>query len=202
MHKARRSLLACLGFIVVVAAVSCSGSIEELIGSNSGGGGGGIGEPGITTAGVAPPMAQVAVAVHDAAGPSVAQAWVTFAGVEVHAVSGRWIPLTGSFPATVDLLTLVGGREFTLGAGLVPEGRYDRLRIACGPSRLVLADGRVMSVPLPTGGTWKEHSVSLDAKEGSPATVVLDYRVETSFRLTGERAVLEPDIVTDRIVAR
>jgi hypothetical protein len=78
--------------------------------------------------------------------------------VEARRLEGEWSPLAGEFPHRFDLLQLQNGRTRVLGAGAVPSGVYDRLRLHLSAVHLVMRSGEQVDVPIPGAGrairTW------------------------------------------------
>ena len=133
------------------------------------------------------PTGAMSVVVHDQSAPRFQEAWITFGALSAHHVAGEWASVSGPFPITVDLLTLVNGRSLTLGADQLPEGQYDALRVTITAARLVLADGTEVTVTLPSGGRTMDVSIAPPANvvAGQTVTIALDFRPDTSFHQGG-----------------
>ncbi|MBZ5637966.1 MAG: DUF4382 domain-containing protein [Acidobacteriia bacterium] len=182
MAPTRRSLS--LLALVVVAMVSAACS-------SSGGGSGGMLGPG---------QARLNIVIHDETSPAFSQANVTFSAIEVRDSQGVWVPVSGTFPMTIDLLTLVNGKTLTLAAGAVPAGTYDRIRVTIAGSELVLANGTTITITLPHAGVTVERMVSFTAVEGQPVTITLDFKVDLSFKLLeGMECQFEPEIDVESV---
>src|SRR5262245_21935763 len=73
--------------------------------------------------GGAPAPAAIGAAANTAAGPTAAT--IVVSSVSARATDGTWVPVSGSYPQTVDLLALVqSGGGATLPADGLPEGSY------------------------------------------------------------------------------
>ena len=185
--KTRRTMLEAAAAVLLLAGlVACSGSGSSTTGGILG---------GSTAAGETP----LTVAIHDDPATQFTSAFVTFSSFEVHAVEGDWVSLDGTFPLTLDLLTLVDGKTATLAADSIPAGSYDRIRMTVTGAEVTLLDGTSIAVTMPAGGVTIERSVEFTAVDGKPITITLDFPVGTSFRPLGMGWECEPAIAVESI---
>lgn len=186
----RRTLLTAGAAVLLLAGlVACSGTNDT---SSATGGilGGGPIASGHTA---------LTVKIHDDPGTMFSSAFVTFSSLEVHVVDGDWVAVSGTFPMTVDLLTLVNGKTATLAAGSVPAGTYDRIRVTVTGAEVTLLDGTKITVTMPPGGVTVERAVSFTAVEGEPITITLDFPVGSSFRPMGMGYACDPDLAVESV---
>jgi len=148
-----------------------------------------------------PGRAQLTVKMHDDPGEDsqIAQANVTFSAMQAHSAGGGDVPVSGSFPMSVDLLTLVNGRTITLAAESIPPGSYDRLDVTISAVSLTLTNGTKVDITLPAGGRTAMIPTSFTVELGQPVTVTLDFRVDLSFKFDGAEFEFEPEIEIEGI---
>lgn len=164
--RKHRVLASVVATSFAVFAIACSGSHDVMQSS---------------------PKGTMSVVVHDQSSTQFQQAWVTFGALSAHSVGGTWVPVSGAFPITVDLLTLVNGRTLGLGADQLPEGYYDDLRVTITAARMVFPDGTQVTITLPSGGITKDVAISppVNVVAGQGVTISLDFRPATSFYQMG-----------------
>jgi hypothetical protein len=152
-------------------------------------------------AGVLAPAGQgrATILMHDHDMTGLAEAHVTISSVRAHQVGGGWVPLAGTFPMEVDLLSLVNGRTVTLASGALPAGDYDALEITITAVRLVTRDGTVITLELPPGGRTVVIEVFFTVLEGQETVLTLDFRVDLSFEFRGNEIEFHPEIEVEGV---
>jgi hypothetical protein len=104
-----------------------------------------------------------------------------------------WFDLE-SEPGAVHLLDLVNGESIVLGAGELPEGFYNQIRLVLGPDNVVVVDGADNPLSVPSGqqsGYKIQHEFEVVADETYGA--IMDIDAARSVHLTGSDVyVLRP----------
>lgn len=137
-----------------------------------------------TAAAVAPASPTVEPRDDDHACPAPQAASVTFSGIVARTLDGALVDVTIDLPVTVDLLSLVNGKQATLPAGFLPAGTYDQLVLVIRQLDLTLATGTKVTVT-PPGGGWTAVVPlvpPIDVVAGQTTTVPLTFRGDLSFR--------------------
>jgi hypothetical protein len=158
--------------LFVVALVSCGGQ----------GGTAGKGQVSIVLSSSAASAALMSSqGDHHCGAPQAAS--VTFSSLLARTLDGTLIDVTIALPVTVDLLSLVNGKEATLPAGFLPPGTYDQFVVVMRSVELTLASGTVVTIT-PPGGGWTaivRVAQPFTVVEGETTTVTLRFRAERSF---------------------
>lgn len=78
---------------------------------------------------------------------------VTFSALMARNLDGMLVNLVIDLPATVDLISVMQGREVTLPTGTLPAGMYDQIVVVIRSVEFVLDDG-TSKLLTPPGGGW------------------------------------------------
>ncbi len=173
-HKTTASVFSMLGLLALLS-LSCTTT----------------GDGGVVTP---PGQGRLTVVMHDDAAAFLREAQVTFASLRAHQVGGDWVEVSGEFPMTVDLLTLVEGRTITLGSDALPPGDYDALEVTITAVHLVTQDGAEVDLQLPPDGVKVVVPVPFTVVEGQETVITLDFRVDRSFAIRGTELEFQPEI--------
>jgi hypothetical protein len=196
MMRHRKVYLGSLVVLSALALAACSGGSDVMDGKgqvrivmSSGAGAVTTSTPASGELGRTVAPGGDAIATPDCERPdrSLQAANVTFSSILARTLEGQLIDVTIALPATVDLLSLGGGREVTLPIGFLPPGTYDQLVVVMTQLELVLENGTKVTVT-PPGGGWTaivRVAEPFTVVEGQTTTVTIKFRRELSFGCGG-----------------
>ncbi|MEO9801592.1 MAG: DUF4382 domain-containing protein [Reichenbachiella sp.] len=138
------------------------------------------------------PTATLRVLLTDAPFPAdlVAEANVTITKLEIRLVDAEEeaFILLSEKEASFNLLDLTNGLTATLVDMQVPLGSYDEIRMLIAESNVLLNDGQVFDLKIPSGSTSGlkiKMTSPLEITEGGAFDVLLDFDVSKSFKVQG-----------------
>ncbi len=147
--------------------------------------GAGTGAPGVTTNDMGE-------------GPSLSSfksANVTFSKIQAQNTGGTWVDVLIALPVTVDVVAIRDGKNFSLPAGFLPPGTYDRLKVTITQVDIVLMDGTNIAITPPAGGWTVEVATRpFTIVEGQTTSIHLKFREDMSFHFLGGTIGFNPDI--------
>jgi hypothetical protein len=133
------------------------------------------------------------VAPDTSQGPKAAT--ITISAASAQNSEGTMVPLSGTFPQTVDLLALASnGGSVTLPADLLPEGTYSALQITITQASVTLQDGTVITVTPPGTGWQVTIKVSFTVVAGQETTITLNLNCGNSFHFLNGELEFNPEI--------
>jgi len=136
---------------------------------------------------VAGPAASVTASStsHDSCGPGQAPkaAQVTLSSILARTLAGKLTDVTIDLPVTVDLLSLVNGKDATLPIGYLPPGTYDQIVVVMTKVEVTLLDGTKVAITPPGGGWTAIVPVAqpFTVIDGQTTTITLNFRKDLSF---------------------
>lgn len=128
--------------------------------------------------------------------PWFASANVTFSSILARNLEGVLVDVNMDLPATVDVVTMEGGREITLPDGDLPPATYDQIVVVMTQVEGVTRDGTTVSIT-PPGGGWTAivPICPFVVEEGATAVVGLQLSVKRSFFWRENRFHFMPQFV-------
>jgi hypothetical protein len=116
-------------------------------------------------------------------GQALQAAEVTFASILARTLDGALTDVAVSLPESVDLLSLVSGKQVTLPVGFLPPGTYDQLVVVMTKVEVTLLDGTKIAITPPGGGWTAIVPVAqpFTVAEGQTTTITLRFRKDLSF---------------------
>lgn len=110
---------------------------------------------------------------------------VTFSGLMARNINGELVSLVVDLPHTVDLISVMNGRQVTLPAGTLPPGMYDQIIVVIRSVEFVLVDGTSKLLTPPGGGWTRIIPVeTFEVIDGQTITIELRFNPGKAF---GER---------------
>lgn len=118
---------------------------------------------------------------------------VTFSSILARNLDGVLVDVNIELPATVDVMTMEGGREITLPDGDLPPATYDQIVVVMTEVEGVTHDGTTVAIT-PPGGGWTAivPICPFTVEDGATAVVGLELSVQRSFMWRGNRFHFEP----------
>ena len=118
---------------------------------------------------------------------------MTFSSILARNLDGVLVNVDMELPTTVDLMTLGGGREITLPAGILPPATYDQIVVVMTEVQVVTPDGTTITVT-PPGGGWTAivPVCQFEVVDGATTTVGLKLDVLRAFTWRDGRHHFEP----------
>ncbi len=118
---------------------------------------------------------------------------VTFSSILGRNLEGELINVEIDLPVSVDILSQVEGRSFTLPMGTLPPGTYDELVVVMKQVELILNNDTSILVT-PPGGGWTAiiPVCPFTVTEGGTATVQIKFLRHRSFKLHNSNFHFEP----------
>ena len=142
----------------------------------------GMGQLSLVLASSAAPVASMqASSEHSCGAPQAAS--VTFSAILARTLGGTLAEVTIALPTTVDLLSMVNGKDATLPDGFLPPGTYDQFVVVMKSVELTLIDGTKVTITPPGGGWTAIVNVTqpFTVVAGQTTTVKLKFRRDLSF---------------------
>ncbi|HEX5042612.1 MAG TPA: DUF4382 domain-containing protein [Candidatus Polarisedimenticolaceae bacterium] len=126
--------------------------------------------------------------------PRLQAANVTFTSILARNLDGQLVPVSTTLPTTVDVLTLVNGREVTLPVGFLPPGTYDQLVVVMDSVDLLTENGTHITITPPGGGWTSIVRVRSPfvVTEGQTTTIQLRFRWWSAFRWMDDHMEFDP----------
>jgi hypothetical protein len=107
---------------------------------------------------------------------------------EIHESDSAYVMFEMESPVTYNLLELSNGITAILGEKEIPAGNYDEIRLHVDSSSIVLNDGSVYDLKVPSGNA-SGLKIKLDPyfslEDGGYAEILLDFDVSRSFVVRG-----------------
>ncbi|HEX6850809.1 MAG TPA: hypothetical protein VF139_05320 [Candidatus Polarisedimenticolaceae bacterium] len=124
---------------------------------------------------------------HDDAGRSITAAAVTFSSILARNLAGELVPIASALPVTIDLKSVLEGRQVDLPAGTLPPGSYDQLVVVMTRVELTLTDGTHIAIT-PPGGGWTAivPTAPFSVVEGGITTLELRLRGDVFDVIDGD----------------
>lgn len=118
---------------------------------------------------------------------------VTFSSILGRNLEGELINVEIDLPVSVDILSQIDGRSFTLPMGTLPPGTYDELVVVMKTVELVLQNDTSILVT-PPGGGWTAiiPVCPFTVTEGGTTTVQIKFFRHRSFKLQNSTFHFEP----------
>ena len=106
---------------------------------------------------------------------------------------GEW--LTINIPAGANAFDLIKikGIEQTLGADMVPVGKYTQVRLIVDKIEVALGDGKLKPATVPSGELKLVHPFDISASQ--PTTIVLDFDADKSVNVTGKDNIMVKPVI-------
>ena len=132
--------------------------------------------------------------------PRLQSANVTFTSIMARNLDGQLVPVNTTLPTTVDVLTLVNGREVTLPVGFLPPGTYDQLVVVMSSVDLLTENGTHVTITPPGGGFTSIVRVASPfvVTEGQTTTIQLRFRWWSAFRWMDDHIEFDPEFDCDQ----
>ncbi len=120
-------------------------------------------------------------------------AFVTFSSILGRNLEGELISVEIDLPASVDILSQIDGRTFTLPMGTLPPGTYDELVVVMKQVELILQN-ETSIVVTPPGGGWTAiiPVCPFTVMEGGTTTVQVKFFRHRSFKFHNSTFHFEP----------
>ena len=124
---------------------------------------------------------------------SFVSANVTFASILARNLDGVLVDVNMELPATVDVMTMEGGREVTLPDGDLPPATYDQIVVVITQVEGLTNDGTAVAIT-PPGGGWTTivPICPFVVEDGATAVVGLQLSVKRSFFWSNNRFHFQP----------
>lgn len=107
---------------------------------------------------------------------------VTFSDILARNLDGDLIEMTIDLPHTVDLISLINGKEVTLPDGSLPPGMYDQIVVVIKSVEFVFIDGTHVLLTPPGGGWTRIIPVEpFEVVEGQTTTIELRFNPTRAF---------------------
>jgi len=126
---------------------------------------------------------------------------VTFSSILARNLDGELVDVNLELPATVDVLTMEGGREITLPDGELPPATYDQIDVVMTQVEGVTRDGTTVAIT-PPGGGWTAiiPICPFVVEDGATAVVGLQLSVKRSFFWRNDRFHFQPRFECEPVV--
>jgi hypothetical protein len=137
----------------------------------------------------------LAPATEDDDRPRLQSANVTFTSILARNLEGQLVNVSTTLPTTVDVLTLVNGREVTLPVGFLPPDTYDQLVVVMSSVDLLTENGTHVTITPPGGGWTSIVRVRSPfvVTEGQTTTIQLRLRWWSAFRWMEDHIEFDPE---------
>ena len=131
--------------------------------------------------------------------PRLQSANVTFTSIMARTLDGQLVPVNTDLPTTVDVLTVVNGREVTLPVGFLPPGTYDQLVVVMSTVDLVTENGTHVTITPPGGGFTSIVRVASPfvVTEGQTTNIELRFKWWRAFRWIDNQIEFDPEFDCD-----
>ena len=118
-----------------------------------------------------------------APGQALQAANATLSSILARTLEGKLTDVTIALPVTVDLLSLVNGKDTTLPVGYLPPGTYDQIVVVMTKVEVTLLDGTKVAITPPGGGWTAIVPVAqpFTVVDGQTTTITLNFRKDLSF---------------------
>jgi hypothetical protein len=135
---------------------------------------------------------------HDRPNPYFESANVTFTSILARNLEGVLLNIDMDLPATVDVITMEGGREITLPDGDLPPGTYDQVVVVMSQVQGMTHDGTTITID-PPGGGWTAivPVCPFDVADGETSVIGLQLSVKRSFSWRDGRFRFNPQFVCE-----
>lgn len=131
--------------------------------------------------------------------PFFASANVTFTSILARNLDGVLVNIDMDLPATVDVVTMEGGRQIVLPDGNLPAATYDQIVVVMTQVEGVTHDGTTVTIT-PPGGGWTAivPICPFVVEDGGTAVVGLSLSVRRSFFWRDNRFHFQPRFVCEQ----
>jgi hypothetical protein len=131
--------------------------------------------------------------------PRLQSANVTFTSIMARNLEGQLVAVNTTLPTTVDVLTVVNGREVTLPVGFLPPGTYDQLVVVMSTVDLVTENGTHVTITPPGGGFTSIVRVATPfvVTEGQTTNIELRFKWWRAFRWIDDHIEFDPEFDCD-----
>jgi hypothetical protein len=123
---------------------------------------------------------------------------VTFSSILARNLDGVLVNVAMDLPATVDVLSLDGGKEVTLPVGELPAATYDQVVVVMTEVEGVTLDGTTITITPPGGGwTAMVPVCPFLVHEGGTTTVPIKFMLDQAFSWRDNRHHFHPRFVCE-----
>jgi len=124
---------------------------------------------------------------------------VTFSSLMARNLDGELVSLVIDLPQTVDLISVLNGRQVSLPAGTLPPGMYDQIVVVIRKVEFVFVDG-TSKVLTPTGGGWTRiiPVETFEVIDGQTITIELRFNPLHAFEELNGEFEFSPDFECHR----
>ena len=124
---------------------------------------------------------------------------VTFSSLMARNLDGELVSLVIDLPQTVDLISVLNGRQVSLPAGTLPPGMYDQIVVVIRKVEFVFVDG-TSKVLTPPGGGWTRiiPVETFEVIDGQTITIELRFNPLHAFEELNGEFEFSPDFECHR----
>jgi hypothetical protein len=124
---------------------------------------------------------------------------VTFSSLMARNLDGELVSLVIDLPQTVDLISVLNGKQVTLPAGTLPPGMYDQIVVVIRSVEFVFVDG-TSKVLTPPGGGWTRiiPVETFEVIDGQTITIELRFNPLHAFEELNGEFEFSPDFECHR----
>ena len=124
---------------------------------------------------------------------------VTFSSLMARNLDGELVSLVMDLPQTVDLISVLNGKQVTLPAGTLPPGMYDQIVVVIKRVEFVFVDG-TSKVLTPPGGGWTRiiPVQTFEVIDGQTITIELRFNPLHAFEELDGELEFSPDFECHR----
>jgi uncharacterized protein DUF4382 len=124
---------------------------------------------------------------------------VTFSSLMARNLDGELVSLVIDLPQTVDLISVLNGRQVTLPVGTLPPGMYDQIVVVIRKVEFVFVDG-TSKVLTPPGGGWTRiiPVETFEVIDGQTITIELRFNPLHAFEELNGEFEFSPDFECHR----
>jgi len=124
---------------------------------------------------------------------------VTFSSLMARNLDGELVSLVIDLPQTVDLISVLNGRQVSLPAGTLPPGMYDQIVVVIKRVEFVFVDG-TSKVLTPPGGGWTRiiPVQTFEVIDGQTITIELRFNPLHAFEEMNGEFEFSPDFECHR----
>jgi|SRR5262245_3145152 len=124
---------------------------------------------------------------------------VTFSSLMARNLDGELVSLAIDLPQTVDLISVLNGKQVTLPAGTLPPGMYDQIVVVIKNVEFVFADGTSKALTPPGGGWTRIIPVeTFEVIDGQTITIELRFNPLHAFGEMDGEFEFSPDFECHR----
>jgi len=124
---------------------------------------------------------------------------VTFSSLMARNLDGELVSLVIDLPQTVDLISVLNGRQVSLPAGTLPPGMYDQIVVVIRKVEFVFVDGTSKGLTPPGGGWTRIIPVeTFEVIDGQTITIELRFNPLHAFEELNGEFEFSPDFECHR----